>query len=69
MFLNESIQNRHFLCRKIIEEFISNLKFILAFFFLLKNMKNYKSLQNRDTDYHYIKDWGGGGGIFFPVSI
>ena len=59
MFLNESIQNRNFLCRKIIEEFISNLKFILAFF-SFKNMKNYKSLQNQDTDYHYIKDWGGG---------
>ena len=34
-------------------------------------MKNNKSSQNRDTDYHHIKygGGGGGGGHFSPVSI
>ena len=65
IFFNKSIQNLHLLCRKMFECFISNLKLVLAYFFSFNNMKNNKSLQNRDTGYHYIKY----GGTFPPVNI
>ena len=55
IFFNKSIQNLHFLCRKMFECFISSLKLVLAYLFSFKNMKNNKSSQNRVTGYHYIK--------------
>ena len=39
IFFNESIQNPHFLYRKMIERIISNLKIVLAFFFFQKYEK------------------------------
>ena len=69
IFFNESIQNLHFYGEKCLNiYFISNLKLVLASFFSFKIMKNNKSSQYPDTNYHYIK-WGGGGGTFSPVSI
>ena len=44
------------------ERFISNIKFVLSLFVSFKQMKNNKSSQNPDTNYHYIKYGGGGGG-------
>ena len=62
IFFNKSIQNLHFLCRKMFESLISNLN-LFYHFFSFKNMKNNKSSQNPDTDYHYIKY----GGPPFPL--
>ena len=69
IFFNKNIQNLHFLCRKMFECFISNLKLVSAYFLFFQNIRNNKSSQNRDTGYHYIKYGGGGGGTFPPVSI